>query len=268
MEEALRLLSEIPEAISCEMVTEIISQESGETALQDVFVAMPDLYQYDLLLKGSGCRLKTKDDAKELLCCQLKGLRLPAIRECFREEAQRARAENLSYEEYLGELVRLEWESRREHRVERMLRESRLPLSKNLASFDMTRLPQGVRTQVRVLLEGEFVNRGENVLAFGSVGSGKTHLLSAIGQELVYSGVRIISFKCQELMQELVSAKRRLEIAKKSKKLRSFEVLVIDDIEYANYEREEMEALFSLISDRYERKSIMLSSNPPFYGWE
>ncbi|MBC7247986.1 MAG: ATP-binding protein [Actinobacteria bacterium] len=212
--------------------------------------------------------MKAKAIDFELLSSRLRELRLPAMRECFADEAERARAEGLSYEEYLSELVRLETESRREHRVERRLRESRLPLEKSLASFDMKRLPSGVRNQVRVLLDGEFLKRAENVLAFGGVGSGKTHLLSAIGQELVYSGARVISYNCSLLMQELIAAKRRLELERKLKKLRSFDVVLIDDLGYVSHEREEMEVLFALISDRYERKSIILSSNMPFSRWE
>ena len=212
--------------------------------------------------------MKRASDTTRLLQDRLRELRLPAMRECFRDEAERARAEDLSHEEYLSELVRLEAESRRANRVERRLHESRLPLEKTLSSFDMKRLPAGVRGQVRVLLEGDFIARAENILAFGGVGSGKTHLLCAIGQELIYSGARVIFYNCSLLMQELISAKRRLELAKRLKKLRSFDVVIVDDIGYANYEREEMEALFSLISDRYERKSIMLSSNLPFSSWE
>lgn len=203
-----------------------------------------------------------------LLSERLRALRLPAIRDCFSEEADRARTEGLSYEEYLAELVRLETESRRANRVERRLRESKLPLEKTLSSFDLKRLPLGARAQVKVLVGGEFVERAENVLAFGNVGSGKTHLLSAIGQELIYAGARVISYNCPLLMQELIAAKRRLELEKKLKKLRAFDVIFIDDLGYVTHEREELEVLFALISDRYERKSVMLSSNQPFSRWE
>ncbi len=212
--------------------------------------------------------MKGRQTESDLLAERLKGLRLPAIRDCFSEEADRARAEGLSYEEYLSELVRLETESRRANRVERRLRESKLPLEKTLSSFDLKRLPSGARAQVKVLVDGEFVERAENVIAFGNVGSGKTHLLSAIGQELVYAGARVVSYSCPLLMQELIAAKRRLELEKKLKKLRAFDVIFIDDLGYVTHEREELEVLFALISDRYERKSVMLSSNQPFSGWE
>lgn len=212
--------------------------------------------------------MRAHNGGMELTSLRLRELRLPAMRECFQEEAERARAEDLTFEEYLGEIVRLETESRRAHRVERRLRESKLPLDKNLASFDLKRLPPGVRSQVRVLLEGDFITRAENVLAFGGVGAGKTHLLSAIGQELVYSGAKVISYNCPLLMQELIAAKRRLELERKLKKLRAFDVVIIDDLGYVTHEREEMEVLFALISDRYERRSILLSSNLPFSRWE
>jgi DNA replication protein DnaC len=114
----------------------------------------------------------------------LRDLHLPAIRECWEEEAKRARREVASYETYLLELTRRECESRSDHRVIRLLRESQLPLEKSWDAFDRRRLPRKVAQQVQVLLDGSFLDRRENVLAFGNPGSGKTHLLCAIGQDV------------------------------------------------------------------------------------
>ena len=115
----------------------------------------------------------------------LKKLYLSTIKECYRDEADLARQESLSYELYLQELVIRECEERRRKRITRYLRESKLPLEKNLDSFDRSRLPTRINALVNSLLDGSFLKRAENILAFGNPGSGKTHLLCAIAQELI-----------------------------------------------------------------------------------
>jgi DNA replication protein DnaC len=202
------------------------------------------------------------------LTAHLRELGMPAVRDCYREEAERARRESLSYERYLLEVVRREAEARRQKRIERLLRQSKLPLEKNLASFDLQRLPLRLRQQVQVLLEGSFLDRRENVLAFGNPGSGKTHLLCAIGQELVHQDRRVLFSTCSLLVQDLLIAKSQLKLAKILKRLSKFQALIIDDIAYVQQNREEMEVLFTLLADRYERGSVMLSSNLPFSQWE
>src|SRR6266851_8144513 len=115
----------------------------------------------------------------------LKELHLPAMRACFEETARRAEKETLSYEQYLLELAERECEQRRQSRIRKLLRESGLPLEKSLANFDLKRLPVKVARQIRTLLDGSFLDRRENLLAFGNPGSGKSHLLCALAQELL-----------------------------------------------------------------------------------
>lgn len=205
---------------------------------------------------------------KCLLVEHLKELHLPSIRESFKAQAEQARSEGSSYEQYLRGLVELEMESRRNNRVERLLRESRLPLEKRLESFDRSRLPRKVGAQVAVLLEGGFVDRRENVLAFGNPGSGKTHLLCAIAQRLVETGRRVLFMPCSHLVQELLRAKRDLRLEKALKRLRLYEAVILDDIGYVQHDRDEMEVLFAFLAERYERGSVMLTSNLPFSKWE
>jgi len=204
---------------------------------------------------------------KELTLC-LKELHLPAVRASYSEQADLARRESLSYERYLSELIHHERDVRRNNRIARYLRESKLPLEKNLQTFDRSRLPQKVNTFVSVLLEGSFTEKSENVLAFGNPGSGKTHLLCAIGQELIHLGKRVLFTTCSLLVQQLLIAKRELELARVLKRLSRYDVLIIDDIGYVQQSRAEMEVLFTLLADRYERGSIMLTSNLPFSKWE
>lgn len=198
----------------------------------------------------------------------LKTLHLPAMRAAYVEEAEQARQESWSYEQYLLELAAHECDQRRQHRVQRLLRESKLPLEKNLPAFDRKRLPRKVDAHLDVLLEGSFLGRCENVLAFGNPGSGKTHLLCAIGQELIHRGRCVLFTPCNLLVQELLIAKRDLKFASSLRRLRRYEALIIDDLGYVQQSREEMEVLFALLADRYERASVLLTSNLPFSKWE
>jgi DNA replication protein DnaC len=198
----------------------------------------------------------------------LKELHLPTMRGSFEELAHRAQQESHSYERYLLELAERECQARRGRRVERLLRESRLPLAKTLEAMDLKRLPPKVVQQVRGLLDGTFLDRRENVLVFGNPGSGKTHVLSAISQELIRSGRRVYFRDCGLMVQDLLAAKRDLRLSRFFKSLSRYEVLVLDDLGYVQQSREEMEVLFSLLSERYERGSVMLSSNLAFSGWE
>jgi DNA replication protein DnaC len=122
--------------------------------------------------------------------------------------------------------------------------------------------------QARTLLEGSFLGRHENVLAFGQPGSGKTHLLSAIGQELSRQGHKVLFRKCGLLVQELLAAKRDLKLPSLLKRLSGYEALILDDLGYVQQSREEMEVLSLLLAERYERGSVLLSSNLPCSGWE
>lgn len=204
----------------------------------------------------------------ESLTDALRELHLPAMRREYESAAARARQEALSYERFLLDLAERECESRRSNRIERLLRESRMFLEKSLTSLDLKRLPPKAAQQVRSLLEGDFVDRHENVLACGNPGSGKTHVVCAIGQELIRSGRRVMFASCGLMVQDLLAAKRDLRLRGFLKKISRYEVVILDDIGYVQYSRDEMEVLFALLAECYERGSVMLTSNLPFSGWE
>jgi len=125
-----------------------------------------------------------------------------------------------------------------------------------------------VAQQLRSLLSGDFLDRRENVLVFGPPGSGKTHTLNAVALELVRTGRRVLFTKCSLLVQELLKAKRDLGLKELLRDLSRWEGLIIDDLGYVQQSREEMEVLFTLLAERYERGSVLLSSNLAFSGWE
>jgi len=208
------------------------------------------------------------EELSSSLIDMLKELHLPTLRECFFGQAEIARRESSSYEQYLYDLLRQECDARRNNRTARLLRESQLPQEKSLEVFDRKRLPQKISSQVGVLLDGSFLSRKENVLAFGNPGSGKTHLLCALGQELIHQGYRVLFQPCSLLVQKLLIAKRDLKLQNTLKNFAKYDALIIDDIGYVQQSREEMEVLFTLLAYRYERGSVMITSNLPFSEWE
>jgi DNA replication protein DnaC len=125
-----------------------------------------------------------------------------------------------------------------------------------------------VTQQLRLLLTGEFLDRQENVLVFGPPGSGKTHALRAVAQELVRAGRSVLETKCSLLVQELLKAKRDLRLKELLRELSRWEGLLIDDLGYVQQSREEMEVLFTLLAERYERGSVLVTSNLAFSQWE
>lgn len=193
---------------------------------------------------------------------------LTTSRKRYPDIAQKARNDNWEYEEYLLGIVREESETRKARRIERLLRQSGLPLEKRLDTFELKRLPNKVRQQINMLLEGNFLEHNENILIFGNPGSGKTHLICAIGQELIRHDKRVYFTTCALLLQELLAAKRDLKLPKLFKKLNRYQAIIIDDIGYVHQDKEEMEVLFTLLADRYERNSVMITSNLPFSKWE
>src|SRR4030065_2208662 len=110
------------------------------------------------------------------------------FREYYEQFAQKAIAEDMGYAQYLFELAQRECEVRRANKIARLVKASKLPMEKTVENFDLKRMPLKIRQQVKILLEGSFVDRQENLLAFGKPGSGKTHLLCAICHELARQG--------------------------------------------------------------------------------
>ena len=139
-------------------------------------------------------------------------LHMLTIRGCYEQVADLARLESSGYEQYLLDLIKQEYEVRRHNRIARNLRDSKLPLSKTSDNFDKKRLPAKVANNLNILIDGSFLNRCENVSAFGNPGSGKSHLLCAIGHELIEQGKRVLFISCCQLMQNLLISKRDLEM--------------------------------------------------------
>ena len=168
----------------------------------------------------------------------------------------------------LLEALEQEAEDRRQRRTNRLRKESRLPSGKTWETFDQQRLPLPLRQQLDHLAQGSFVERGVNVLAFGLPGTGKTHALCALGHRLVEAGHSVLFTPAYRLVQELLAAKRDLDLPRRLRKLDNFDFLLLDDLGYLPQGTEESEVLFTLIAERYERRSLGITSNLVFSEWE
>lgn len=198
----------------------------------------------------------------------LKKLKLPSFVACREEAARHGEKDDWSFEQYLKHLVEVELEDRRQRKVIRLRKQSRLPSTKTLATLETERLPKKVTRQISALCEGGFTDRAENVLAFGNPGTGKTHLLCAIGHELIDREVSVLFAPTHRIVQRLLAAKQALRMEDELRRLDYFDVILLDDIGYVQQSREEMEVLFTLLAERYERRSVMITSNLVFSQWD
>jgi len=198
----------------------------------------------------------------------LKSLCLPTFAREYATVAARAVREGLSPEGYLLALAEQEAGERSERRVERLLLESKLPRGKSLAGFDVGRLPPKVKAAVAALQDGSFLDRATNLIVFGNPGTGKSHLVCGLGQELVRGGRTVLFSPTYQLVQRLLAAKRDLRLSAELKRLDRFDALILDDLGYVEQSREEMEVLFTLIAERYERRSVLITSNLVFSRWD
>jgi len=212
--------------------------------------------------------MKRKDPTESTLAMRLRLLKLPSFVAAYEDLAQHAERDGWTHTEYLRRLVELEIAERRQRRIERLRKGSGLPEDKTSGALKTEKLPAKVRRQLPALCEGGFVQRAENVLAFGLPGRGKTHVLAAIGHELVQRGYAVLFTPAYRLVQRLLAAKRDLLLDRELKRLDAYDAVILDDLGYVQQDREEMEVLFTFLSERYERRSVMITSNLVFSQWD
>ncbi len=166
------------------------------------------------------------------------------------------------------EVLEMEAEAREQRKITRLRRAAQLPPGKTFEALDASTLPAPLMRKLRELARGEFLERAENALAFGLPGVGKSHAACAIGDALIEQGHSVLFRAAYQLVQELLAAKRDLLLPQKLRRLDSFELLILDDIGYVKQSPEEAEVLFTLIAERYERRSMLITSNLVFSDWE
>ena len=207
-------------------------------------------------------------EARRQLGDMLRELNLTGVAATHGEAATRAEKEGWNFERFLHHLVELELEQRRQKRLERVIKAAKLPVGKTLATLKQNLLPVKVRRQMATLIEGGFVDRGENLLAFGLPGRGKTHLVCALGAELIQRGYKVYFTPAYALVQRLLIAKQGLGLEREMRRLDAFDAIIIDDIGYIQQTRDETEVLFTLLAERYERRTVIITSNLVFSQWD
>jgi DNA replication protein DnaC len=168
----------------------------------------------------------------------------------------------------LLDIFGLERQDRDRRRVDRLRRASKLPPGKTFATFQEGRLPHPLASKLRELARGDFLERAINVLAFGLPGTGKSHAACALGHALIENGHSVLFTPTFKLVQDLLVAKRDYQLPRALRKLDSFDLLVLDDVGYVQQTPEEIEVLFTLLAERYERRSLLITSNLVFSQWD
>jgi DNA replication protein DnaC len=204
----------------------------------------------------------------ETLELRLKALRLSSFLAHYAGLAEQAAKAGWGHAHYLDELAGIEAEDRAKRRIARLLTQSKLPRTKTLATLERERFAMPVRTQIARLAEGEFLEGATNLCIFGNPGTGKTHVMAAIGNALVRQGRTVWFTPVSQLVEKLLEAKRDLRLTRELRRLDRFDCLALDDIGYVQHDRAEMEVLFAVLAERYERKSVMITSNLVFSKWD
>ena len=195
----------------------------------------------------------------------LSALRLPTIGRIWQEFGARADREGWGSTRFLAAMCDHELAERAARRIARHIAESGLPHGKTFATLDFAAVPTIRRAHVMALAEGDaWIEQGGNLLIFGPSGTGKTHLAAAFGTALVDNGKRVLFTRTTDLVQKLQSARRDLALPGTLAKLDRFDVLVLDDLGYVRKDQAETNVLFELIAERYERCSLITTSNQPF----
>lgn len=199
----------------------------------------------------------------------LTALRLPTVARLWPDFCARADKEGWPAARLLTALAELELAEREQRRIQRHLAEARLPAGKTLDGFDFTLVPSLSKAHLVALAEGDaWLKGGHNILAFGPPGTGKTHAAAGLGQELIRRGYRVLFTRTTDLVQHLQAARQALTLAHEIKRLDRFDLLILDDLSYVRKDQAETSVLFELIAARYERRSIMITANQPFSGWD
>ena len=196
-------------------------------------------------------------------------LRLPTIGRLWQEFAERADKEGWPATRLLGALLEHELAERAKRRIERHRSEAQLDPTKTLASFEFAEVPMLSKAHVMALASGDaWLEKGANILIFGPPGVGKTHVGCGIGHALIEAGYRVLYMRTSELVQRLQAARQSLQLPQALAKLDRYDLLILDDISYVRKDQAETSVLFELIAERYERRSILLTANQAFSGWD
>lgn len=205
---------------------------------------------------------------REELISALKQLRLPTMADQFSELAKQAEAGHLTFEKFLALLVISEQEAKQRLKVSRLTKDAKLPQIKEIANFDFS-CRQGIsRQQIQRLTAGDWVKKSWNVVLYGGFGVGKSHLAMALTRELCSLGYRCLFISTNELIDGLLRASSTLTLSAHLKSLDRYDLIVLDELGYTPHSKDGADLFFQFISQRYERKSLLITTNLTYSEWD
>jgi DNA replication protein DnaC len=207
------------------------------------------------------------DNTHMLLRSNLKQLRLPTMGAEFEKLAREAAAAHEGYEQYLLRLTELEVAARASNAVQARIRAAGFPVVKDFDTFDFTVVPHLSKPKVLELARGEWLEQRTNICLIGSPGTGKTHLATALGLSACRQGKRVRFFTAAALVTRLEEAQKQYQLDRLLGQLDKTDLLICDELGYLSFSRSGAELLFQVFADRYERRSLLVTSNLAFSEW-
>ncbi|MGE3759871.1 MAG: IS21-like element helper ATPase IstB [Pseudobdellovibrionaceae bacterium] len=204
----------------------------------------------------------------EELSRNLRQLNLGAMASEYAAHAQAAEKTRLTYEQFLAGLVAAELAYKNDCRIKRLIRDAKLPFLRHLEKYDFSQRTGITDLEFKRLAKGDFVRETANVVLYGTFGLGKTHLAIALVLELVKSGIRCYFTSTHALIETLLEAKKTLTLAALFKRLDRFDVIVCDELGYIAQSQDGADLFFQLISQRSERKSLVITTNLTYSEWD
>src|SRR4051812_29286042 len=204
----------------------------------------------------------------EELISSLKHLHLHEMAREYIEISKLAEKDKKTYEQYLAKLVEIELQAKHRLKVNRLIKEAKIPLYKGLENYNFDARTGITAKQVARLAEGEFVRQAANVVFYGSFGVGKTHLAIALTGKLCEAGFKCLYSSTHGLIAQLLLAKRDLTLASLFKRLDRYDLIVCDELGYVPHDQDGADLFFQLISQRSERKSLLITTNLTYSEWE
>jgi DNA replication protein DnaC len=205
--------------------------------------------------------------AEALIRQHCRELKAPTLAREHAAVARRAQEGGWTYEAYLLELLDLEVRSRNAHTAQRLLREARFPDLKTFEQLDWDALQGVSRQKVMELASGRFLDKAENIVIVGPIGTGKTHLAIALGVEAAKRRTSVAFVRAADLVRQLTEARDRHELGRLQRRLYKATLLIVDELGFVPFGRDGGELLFNLLADRHERRSTILTTNLAFSEW-